>query len=168
MMKKLIAILILMIVAACSFPKGEAKYPEWDGGKDKYGKVTGEDGLVLFGGKDKKQEGGGGIGVNGFLWRASLDTVAFMPLVSADPFGGVIISDWYSAPEAQNERAKVTVYILGRELRSDGVKVSVFRQAKNEKGEWVDSEVAKETAANLENTILTRARQLRIQAAASE
>src|SRR5882724_1817757 len=72
--------------------------------------------------------GGGGIGVNSFLWRASLDTVAFMPLTSADPFGGVIISDWYSPPESPDERFKVMVYILGGQLRSDGVRAQVFRQ----------------------------------------
>lgn len=168
-MKKTVLLLFVLALAGCSSWGGKAEYPEWDGGKSKqYGKVTGEDGLVLFGGKDKKQQGGEGIGVNSFLWRASLDTVSFMPLVSADPFGGVIITDWYSPEETPNERAKVTVYILGRELRSDGIRVAVFRQTKNAKGDWVDAKAAKETANNLENAILTRARQLRIESAAAE
>ena len=74
--------------------------------------------------------GGRTLGVNSYLWHATLDTLSFMPLSSADPFGGVVITDWYSAPEAPNERMKVTVYILDRSLRADGLKVAVFRQTK--------------------------------------
>ena len=105
--------------------------------------------------------GGGGIGVNSFLWRASLDTVAFMPLVSADPFGGVIITDWYTPPQSPNERFKINVFILGRTLRADGVRAAVFRQQMAAAG-WVDAPVAGSTATDLENAILVRARQLRI------
>ena len=124
--------------------------------------VFGEDGLKLFGGSaDEESAAGSGIGVNSFLWRASLDTISFMPLASADPFGGVIITDWYQDPKAQGERFKVTVYILDKRLRADGVKVSVFRQEKTETGEWVDAEVDPETALQLENKILDRARLLK-------
>jgi hypothetical protein len=103
------------------------------------------------------------IGVNEFLWRASLDTLTFMPLQSADPFGGIIITEWYSAPENPNEQMKVTVYILDKRLRADGLKVSVFRQIRSESG-WVDAQVNPETANRLENAILGRARQLRLSA----
>lgn len=113
-----------------------------------------------------ESEGGGGIGVNSFLWRASLDTVAFMPLSSADPFGGVIITDWFTPEATPNERFKVTVYILDRRLRADGLKVAVFRQTKTDaSSDWADSAVAPETAINLENAILTRARELRVASA---
>ena len=108
--------------------------------------------------------GGGGIGVNSFLWRASLDTISFMPLSSADPFGGVIITDWYTPPEAPAERFKLSVYIMGRELRADGVRVAVFRQRINRRGTWMDSTMKSDTATNLENQILIRARQLRLAA----
>lgn len=111
--------------------------------------------------------GGAGVGVNSYLWRASLDTVSFMPLASADPFGGVIITDWYAPPEAPNERFKMSVYILGRELRADAVRVAVFRQNRTRGGDWADSAVATDTAGNLENQILTRARELRMAATAS-
>ncbi len=100
--------------------------------------------------------------MNGYLWRATLDTIAFMPLSSADPFGGVIITDWYTPPETPGERFKMSVYILGRELRADGVKVAVFRQRNSGNGAWIDTAIGKGTATNLENQILTRARQLRI------
>ena len=126
-----------------------------------------EGGIDLFGmfGGDKKSGGGGGggIGVNSYLWRASLDTIAFMPLASADPFGGVIITDWYTPPETPAERFKMNVYILGRQLRADGVRVSVFRQSRTGNG-WTDVAVTKTTSVNLENEILNRARQLRFTA----
>ncbi len=128
--------------------------------------VFGEGGLGFGQGKSGDSEGGGGgIGVNSFLWRASLDTVAFMPLSSADPFGGVIITDWYTPESTPGERFKVTVYILDRRLRADGLKVAVFRQVKTEAGDWADSAVANDTPINLENAILTRARELRVASA---
>jgi hypothetical protein len=101
------------------------------------------------------------IGVNGYLWRATLDTLAFMPLASADPFGGVIITDWYSAPSDSGERMKVTIYILDRRLRADGIKIAVFRQTHSSDG-WIDAQVNPETATKLEDAILTRARELRL------
>ena len=128
-----------------------------------HGSVFGADGLQLFGSdKASKTPGGGGIGVNSYLWRASLDTVTFMPLASADPFGGVIITDWYSPPESPQERFKVNIFILDRQLRSDGVRASVFHQKRGPNGDWVDSPVEANTPTDLENTILTRARQLRM------
>jgi hypothetical protein len=125
--------------------------------------IFGEGGLT-FGGDEgsQPQDQGGGIGVNSFLWRASLDTISFMPLVSADPFGGVIITDWYSPPQSPEERFKINVYILGRTLRADGVRAAVFRQRQSGAAGWVDAPVGSSTATELENAILTRARQLRI------
>lgn len=125
--------------------------------------IFGPGGLNLFGGKEGKEDTGStGVGVNSFLWRASLDTIAFMPLTSADPFGGVILSDWYSPPETTTERFKANVYILAKGLRADGVKVSVFRQQRDPRGNWVDAAVSPSVATDLENAILTRARQLRL------
>ncbi len=131
---------------------------------DKPSSVFGEGGLDLFGGPTKKPgEGeGGGIGVNAYLWRATLDTISFIPLSSADPFGGVIITDWYTPPEARNERFKLTIFILDRQLRADGIRVSVFRQVRNENGDWSDAPVDVKTAADMENAILAKARELRL------
>ena len=102
------------------------------------------------------------IGVNSYLWRASLDTLAFMPLSSADPYGGVIITDWYANPEKPDERFKATVYILDTRLRADGLNVTVFKQARDAGGGWIDAPVTDQTETDLENAILTRARQLRL------
>jgi len=160
-----------LLMVGCGLGKTEQTYPtELPGAKgrpDHSGKprsgIFGPEGLVLFGGSSQEPDGQGpGIGVNSFLWRASLDTVSFMPLISADPFGGVIITDWYAPPEVQNERFKITVYILGRDLRADGVRAAVFRQVRDGSGGWTDAAVEDQTRTDLENAILTRARQLRI------
>ena len=115
----------------------------------------------LFGGDSNAGAAQGGIAVNSFLWRASLDTISFMPLNSADPFGGVIITDWYSPPETPAERVKLNIYILGRELRADGIRVSVFRQTRAPQP-WQEAKVDPKTVRDIENAILKRARELRI------
>ena len=133
--------------------------------RDQFGTITGKDGYTLFGGKKSQQAstegGGGGIGVNAHPWRGALQTLDFMPLASADPFGGLIITDWYQPPENPDERLKVHVLIMDRALRADAVKVSVFRQAR-QGGGWADAPVDPKTASALEDKILTKARELRI------
>lgn len=167
----LCAVVTLGLLSACSvFEKGEAKYPTGldrsTTGDDIYGEkesIFGSDGLAIFGGKKKEADDGStGIGVNSYLWRASLDTVSFMPLASADPFGGVIITDWYSSVEKPNERFKVNVFILDKHLTSTGVKVKVFKQLKSGSS-WKDTKVADDTNRQMEDAILTRARQLRVE-----
>lgn len=154
------------LLAGCNFDLGgEAKYPvprQKPTSTVQYEEDPGVFGAGGIFGPDLPEEGGGGgIGVNNLLWRASLDTVSFMPLVSADPFGGVIITDWYTPPSAPDERFKINIYILGRALRADGIRASVFRQQLQGAG-WVDAPVALNTATDLENAILTRARQMRL------
>ncbi|NCC22018.1 MAG: DUF3576 domain-containing protein [Alphaproteobacteria bacterium] len=157
----------LMSVAACGGVEREAKYPtgaDRSLTKDIYSEpesIFGPEGIRFLGGKDKKDNGEDGIGVNAYLWRAALDTVSFMPLESADPFGGAIITEWYSPPETPDERFKVNAFILSRELKSDGLRVRVFRQVKKS-GDWKDAEVANDTATKLEDSILARARELRV------
>ena len=99
--------------------------------------------------------------VNGLLWRASLETLKFLPIDKADPVAGIIISDWYSAPEVPDERVKVEVFILGRDLRADTLRVSVFRQVKGN-GSWNEATTAPGTSDKIEDAILTMARQLRL------
>jgi len=162
-----------LALAACETGsiETEAKYPSGLDrqitGEDIYGEkqsVLGDEGFSLFGGRSDRNESAGGssgLAINSFLWRASLDTVSFMPLSSADPFGGVILTDWYSPPETPNERFKINVFILSRELTSDGIRVRSFKQTKKGSN-WVDTEPSTATARQLEDTILTRARQLRV------
>lgn len=175
MKPSLFIIAAAILLAGCS-GSGDVEYNYPDasrrGGSDFYGQgqggIFGNDGLSLFGGPedDENQRGGGsGIAVNSFLWRASLDTVSFMPLASADPFGGVIITDWYTPPEVDGERTKVQVYILDRQLRSDGLRVAVFRERLRD-GQWVTADVNPRTVRQIEDSILTRARELRIKSGA--
>ena len=102
------------------------------------------------------------LGVNAYLWRATLETLSFIPLASADPVGGTVITEWYTNPQAPTERLKVTVYILDTRLRADGLNVTVFKQTKDATGQWVDATVAAQTDIDIENSILTKARQLRL------
>jgi hypothetical protein len=115
-----------------------------------------------------KGTGGGANGttqiqVNAYLWRATLDTLAFMPLVSADPFGGVIITDWYVSPASPTERFKVNAYILSKQLTANAVQVSLFHQVQQD-GQWVDSPADPSVASGLEDRILAQAADLQAEA----
>lgn len=160
--------LVLGGLAACGDKvKTDATFPDKDRAATyKNGSLVSDDGGFSLLGNDKAKEAGGGMTVNAFLWRASLDTVSFMPLSSADPFGGVILTDWYAKPGMSDERMKLNVFVLDRDLRADGVKVKVFKQVRRTgrsvTGEWVDAEVAPSVATALEEAILTRARQMKI------
>lgn len=147
---------VLVGVSACGSTKGPKTFST----------QSDEPGFNPFkfgrGGGNKTAPSSGSIGVNGFLWRASLDTLAFMPLASADPYGGVIVTDWYVNPEKPDERFKATVYILDTRLRADGLNVTIFKQIKDASGAWTDTPATDQTATDIENAILTRARQLRL------
>ena len=110
------------------------------------------------------QEAGAGLQVNKYLWRGALETLGFAPFVSTDPFGGVIVTDWYAPPGTTGERFKVTAYVLGRALRADGVRVTVFRQTR-EGGAWADASVSSATSTEIEGKVMARARELRAQGA---
>lgn len=166
-MRKLLLALCLIpfLTAACEDIESETykPYARRDQLRMNRGKLTGEDGLNIFGGKDQKDGGGtSAIAVNSFLWRATLDTLSFMPLASADPFGGVVITDWYENPETPGERFKVNALILDRSLRADGVKVTLFKQKTDKGGTWRDTAVDHKMERSLEDTILTRARELKV------
>ncbi|HEY4252437.1 MAG TPA: DUF3576 domain-containing protein [Roseomonas sp.] len=173
----------LALLGACSRDDGNFRVPGRDEYRDGSGRAsvlgTQSGGVTLFGvgGRGLTSEGGDGgggsgggaatgLGVNAYLWRATLDTLSFMPLASADPFGGVIITDWYSPAASPGERFKATAYVLGRQLRSDGIRVSLFRQTRGSNGQWVDAPVSTSTGAELEDRVLARARELRGQSAA--
>ncbi|EGF92026.1 hypothetical protein ABI_04580 [Asticcacaulis biprosthecium C19] len=149
--------LALSLSACAGMGKKDASYSS----QQSDGKILG-----IFGGSDKDAKAAAyneqaGIGVNAYLWRASLDTISFMPLNSADPWGGVIISDWYANPQKPDERFKTTIYILDSRLRADALNVSVYKQVQ-QGGQWIDADVSQQTQLDIENAILTRARELRL------
>jgi hypothetical protein len=100
------------------------------------------------------------IGVNSYLWRASLETLSFMPLTQADSSGGVIVTDWYANPQNPSERVKVSVSILDQDLRADALRVAASREVL-QGGVWVAAPVQASTVQKLEDVILTKARDLR-------
>lgn len=175
--------LLAFAVAGCgvSVEEGRVGYPYREAGDDgvvyadyygdyldKRKTVFGEGGVSFFDSDKKAPSGGGGggsgIGVNSFLWRATLETITFMPVSSADPFGGVIITDWHSPAESPTERFKLNIYLEGRALRADGVKVAVFRQIRAQNtGGWRDAPTPSQTSTKIEDAILTKARHLRSQ-----
>ncbi len=166
---RLVPLVLGGFLAACGAQTSQPDVPLDDPNdarrRERYGTLLGPEALTFSpGGDPSAAAGGGGIGVNAFLWRASLDTINFIPLASADPFGGVIITEWYEPPESESERLKVNVFILDTRLRGDAVRVSVFRQTINGRGDWQDANVDPDVARALEDTILTRARELRIAA----
>ncbi len=166
--------LTAMALASCAPLQATQDYPENNSG-------TFDDGgslLDLFKGGDEKStpakaesdstesEGAvtiapmrGGLGVNAVLWEASLDTLSFMPLASADPIGGVIITDWYNDPGAPGERVKINLVISGLELRADALRVSIFRE-KRVGNQYLSLAASSKAARQMENIILTRARDL--------
>ncbi|NQY81761.1 MAG: DUF3576 domain-containing protein [Alphaproteobacteria bacterium] len=164
-----ILLVSIFVFAACS---GKIEAPEIGPEKDKVqreidatGKLGDGDGLLneLIRGRSGDGGVGTGIGVNAYLWQASLDTLSFMPLANADSFGGIIITDWYTPDPSTQTRYKVNVYIVGRELRSDTLRVVSFKQ-KYAGNNWLDVGDNKVVNNQLENAILTRARQMRINA----
>ena len=158
---------LLTLTACNSGIETEAKYPtgyeRTTTNDDIYGEREGVFGKGgIFGSKEIAGPDTG-ITVNSYLWRAALDVVSFMPLASADPFGGTLITDWYSPSDNVNERFKLNVFILSRQLRSDGIEVRVFKQELRA-GSWRDATPSTDMELQLEDAILTRARQLRVAA----
>ena len=101
------------------------------------------------------------IGVNAYLWKASLETLSFMPLLQTDSNGGVIVTDWYANPRNPAERMKISVTILDQQLRADALRVAASRQVAVGGGTWVEAPVEAATIQKLEDIILTKARELR-------
>lgn len=158
---------LVLALSGCSGASIEKKYPtssnrELSDDRDIY--TAGKPGLFnggkLFSGKKGTRGDGAGIGVNAYLWRASLDTISFMPLRDADPFGGTIFTDWYEESEKPGERYKLNVLILDSDLRVDALRVTVFKQVR-QKGTWRDTTPPSSMRTTIEDSILTRARALR-------
>lgn len=159
MFQRILTLLPLLFIFGC---KGDVEpvYPKSDQqvSNEKYGRLIGDQGIV-FGGS--KQNQSSGITVNSYLWRASLDIISFMPLDTIDPFSGVITTEWYSAVETPSERTKLNIIVASPYLRADAVKVTAFRQKKTASG-WENIAVSPEFTRDIEERILTHARELRL------
>ena len=125
------------------------------------GGLFGKKGMIGNINEDSKAVSSIGMPINPYLWKGSLETVGFMPLSSADPFGGIIITDWYSEGHAINERCKINIFIRGLELKTSNLKVGSFCQSfKNNK--WVDLPVNASSNVQLENAILNKAKKIKL------
>jgi len=123
--------------------------------------------IINFGGKNNKNTGDQvyssmGLPINPYLWQGSLETISFMPLAMADPFAGVIITDWYSNNESINQRCKLNIFIKGIDLKTDNLKVNSFCQTLNDNGNWIDTEVDVQNSTKLENVILNKAKKIKL------
>ena len=119
-----------------------------------------EDGIKLGDLIKKDKPSGDSLPVNALLWRAALDIASFVPLDDVDTFGGSIVTEWYQSDDNKDQRLKLTMFIIGRELRSDAVTVQAYLQ--NKRGaEWIDAGRDEALGRKLEDLILTRARELR-------
>ena len=102
-----------------------------------------------------------GMPINPYLWKASLETISFMPLASTDPFAGTIITDWYTPETSLGERCKLNIFINGKSLKTDNLRVSSFCQTlKN--NQWVNMPSKQEENTKLENVILNEAKKLKL------
>ena len=154
-----VAVAFVFGLAACSLIDPDAapvKTPK-EREHEANGTITGPGGILgIFGSGDKDAAAGANpLGVNAFLWRASLDTLSIWPVTSADPFGGVILTDWYAPPASPSERFKLNVYIMDRALRADGIRVAVFRQTQ-QGGSWQDAVVQPEINSSVSATRTAR------------
>jgi len=152
---------LLLVLAACSGlqmgPPVEERDPEDIGSI-----ITGREkaGLSISDLTNPSSSGTAGLPINALIWRASLDIVSVLPIEDIDAFGGSIITDWYALPSRPDERIKLSVFVLDRELRSDAVRVIVYVQ-KRQGGLFVDAGIDTDLSSRLEELILTRARELR-------
>lgn len=171
MIRILSLVLLLGIVTACNgkIERGNAEYSpqtaEDRRENDMKSLITkSNDPIVIYGGK-KSSESGGGTGFSGgYLWRAALDSISFMPLISVDSNSGVILTDWYASPKTPNEKFKFNILVLNSELQISSIKVNAFRQVQSVSGQWKSAEVSRELIRTVEDNILKRAIALKAKA----
>ena len=161
MIKNLILIILVSIISSCS--SNQIATNPITGEKTKRGLFSknSEKGISLSDILNPNEQQSVSINVNGYLWRASLNTLSVAPLISTDALGGTIITDWYINKEIKNQRIKIAAFIKTSELRSDGINVKVHVQ--NMKHNiWSDTFINKSLATQIEDTILNEARRLRV------
>ena len=133
--------------------------------KENISVLTGKPGGIKLSDLGKKHRSDDGLPVNALLWRAALDIASFVPLDDVDTFGGSIVTEWHQPKATPDQRLKLTMFVIGRELRSDAITVRAYIQ--NRLGtEWVDAGRDEALSRKLENLVLSRARELRAAATA--
>jgi hypothetical protein len=161
--KHIILIISALLLTSCStnIERSEAPKSTEDKRKFGFGSLTGEEGFIIGGDKvsGRTVDSGGNV-VNRYLWQASLDTLQFVPLISSDGPGGILVSDWYH-PKNAKDRLKIQIRIKDKELRSSALEVTVYKQLRNQ-SEWRDAGIDLKASRELENIILLKARDIRV------
>ena len=155
-MRTLFALAFIFALTSCS-GVGQAPVEEKSAGSILTGKDTQGINLLELGDTSNSETG---LPINALLWRASLDIASSIPLDDIDTFGGTIVTEWYQLDENNEERIKLAIFVLDRELRSDGIRVVVYVQ-KRDGSDWRDEGTDSEMGLRLEELILTRAREIR-------
>ena len=150
-------IFLFVLITGCSLPQSAEKPNIYSPGSIISGSA--EQGINVTDTISRK-ENGAGLPINALLWRASIDIASTLPMDDVDAISGTIITDWYKLNENSDERIKIAIFVLDRELRSDGIRVVVYVQ-KRDGSEWSDEGTDSEMSSRLEELILTRAREIR-------
>jgi len=122
--------IIITILSGCNgkLPGGDARKTPADPAERVKKNLEEGRGFKIF---DSNASNNGGVfefASSNNLWRASLDVIDFMPLASVNYSGGIIVTDWYSSDENQNESIKISIRFLTNEIRSDALEIKVFKK----------------------------------------
>ena len=123
-----IILLILPMLSSCGIyrPVDAKEYPPEPEKRIKKNIEEGR-GIRIF--KNIKKGGGTfDFASSNALWRASLDTISFMPLLTADYGGGIIITDWFNSTSNENQSIKISIQFLSNEIRADALDIKVFKK----------------------------------------
>jgi hypothetical protein len=108
------------LLTACSGQNNSSSGPE---SEETVSFFTGKKGGIKIGGATENKGSSDSLPVNAILWRAALDVTSFVPLSDVDTFGGSIVTEWHQTEGSSDQRLKLAVFVIGRELRSDAIKV---------------------------------------------
>ena len=159
-----LALIIYPLLVGCATGKNEVATTSPEEAGD-ISILTGKPGGIKLSDLMNDEKSGDSLPVNALLWRAALDIASFVPLDDVDTFGGSIVTEWHQPKDTPNQRLKLTMFVIGRELRSDAITVRAYIQ--NRLGtEWVDAGRDEALGRKLEDLVLTRARELRAAATA--
>ena len=169
MFRILSLVICLGLLSACGGLKSERNYKDYhpDVGEDRRNAkmksiiTQNDEPIVIYGDKKNSQNSNGSGMAGSYLWKAALESISFMPLVSSDSNGGAIITDWYADPSTPNEQFKFNIFILSSELQVTSIKVTAFKQVR-QNGSWHSAHVSKDLAKNIEENILKKAIALRV------
>ena len=157
----LISCFVALLVSSCSESTPSPVLED----KENISVLTGKPGGIKLSDLGKKHRSDDGLPVNALLWRAALDTASFVPLDDVDTFGGAIVTEWHQPKSVPDQRLKLAIFVIGRELRSDAITVRAYVQNRLD-DQWVDAGRDEALSQKLENLVLTRARELRAAATA--